>query len=57
MATLPINQLNGKHPTDVCPILNVHRCNIVVFLFEIEFSNKKNVYDILYHIIFVITNL
>jgi len=25
-ATLPINQLKGKPPLAVCPILNVHRC-------------------------------
>jgi hypothetical protein len=25
-ATLPINQLKGKPPRAVCPILNVHRC-------------------------------
>jgi len=25
-ATLPINQLKGKPPVAVCPILNVHRC-------------------------------
>ena len=24
--TLPINQLKGNPPTEVCPILNVHRC-------------------------------
>jgi len=25
-ATLPINELKGKPPTEVCPILNLHRC-------------------------------
>jgi hypothetical protein len=25
-ATLPINELKGKPPTEVCPILNIHRC-------------------------------
>ena len=27
-ATLPINELKGKPPTEVCPILNLHRCKI-----------------------------
>jgi hypothetical protein len=25
-ATLPINELKGKPPTEDCPILNLHRC-------------------------------
>jgi hypothetical protein len=31
MATLPINQLKGKPPRAVCPILNLHRCKFSGF--------------------------
>jgi len=30
--TLPINELKGKPPTEVCPILNLHRCKITLFV-------------------------
>jgi hypothetical protein len=31
-ATLPINELKGKPPTEVCPILNLHRCKQVLYI-------------------------
>jgi geranylgeranylglycerol-phosphate geranylgeranyltransferase len=31
-ATLPIDQLKGKPQVAVCPILNVHRCKVFIFL-------------------------
>jgi hypothetical protein len=33
MATLPINELKGKSPTEICPILNLHRCKGMCFHF------------------------
>ena len=30
-ATLPINELKGKPPLVVCPILNLHRCKMQIF--------------------------
>jgi len=33
IATLPINELKGKSPTEICPILHLHRCRAIrIFL-------------------------
>ena len=37
--TLPINELKGKSPTEICPILNLHRCK------ETSYSKNKSLKD------------